>query len=298
VGPEERELMLRQPQLQSAKADCEAAEVAKNVALAEKKAAEASKRTAEESKRSAEAAAQAAEAALASAQAALKKADLDLKRHTIKAPFNAILLSKSIDVGSQIAVGSELASLVGTDAFWIQVSVPVDQLHWIEIPGFNSENGAAVKVLHRSGWGNGMSRTGRVQQMMTDVEPEGRMARLLVVVEDPLDLKRPPDERQPLILNSYVSVAIRGRPLENVASIPRTSLRDGRRVWVAAADDKLDIRDVTIVWGGADYVFVSDGLHNGDRLITSDLGAPVQDMAVRTERRSPATKKPSAERKR
>ena len=289
VSPEERDLMLRQPQLRSAKADCDAAQAAKNVALADYRAAEAAKRTAEERKRAAEAAAQAAEATHAAAKTALRKANLDSERTTIKAPFNSMVLSKSIDVGSQIAVGSELASLVGTDAFWIQVSVPVDQLKWIDIPGINSDHGAAVKITHQSGWGAGVSRSGRVQQLMTDLETEGRMARLLVVVEDPLELRKEVEDRHPLILNSYVRVAIQGRPLDGVVRIPRTALRDGQRAWVATQDNKLDIRNVTIVWGGADHVLISSGLRNGDRLIESNLGTPVQNMLVRTNHQAPAT---------
>jgi len=78
-----------------------------------------------------------AKATVAAAEASLAKAKLDLKRTDVVAPFNATVQSRSVDLGSQVAVGASLASLVGTDKYWVQVSIPVSQLKWIRVPGAN-----------------------------------------------------------------------------------------------------------------------------------------------------------------
>lgn len=220
-----------------------------------------------------------AQAAVSAAEAALEQARLDLRRTDIRAPFNAVIQNRSVDVGSQVSPGAALASLVGTDEYWVQASVPADELRWIDIP---SRQDGSVRVFHKAAWGAGVSRVGTVARLMSELEPQGRMARLLIAVKDPLGLAASPAQRPPLILGSYVRVEIEGRHIENVVRVARTALRDGVRVWVIKPDSTLDIREVSIIWSGSDHVYVAQGLNDGDRLITSDLGTPVPGMALRT----------------
>lgn len=222
------------------------------------------------------------QAAVTAAQASLEQAQLDLKRTNVMAPFNAIVQSRNVDLGSQVNVSTELASLVDTDKYWIQVSVPVDELRWITIPDRSDDKGSLVRVYYESAWGPDALRMGTVERLMTDLEPQGRMARLLVAVADPLELNSDSQNHHSLILESYVRVKIQGPDLEDVVRIPRAALRDGNRVWVMKPDNTLDIRNVTIIWGGSDHVCVTDGPADGDLLVISDLAAPVQGMALRT----------------
>jgi len=224
-----------------------------------------------------------ARSAVSAAEAALQKAQLDQKRTTVTTPFNAVVQSRSVNLGSQVAVGSPLASLAGTDEYWVQVSVPVDQLKWIDIPVLAGEKGSPVRVYYEAAWGAGPDafRAGTVSRLMPDLEPQGRMARVLVAVADPLHLSAPLHESRVLILGAYVRVEITGRRLEKVVRVSRTALRDGDSVWVMKPDHTLDIRQVRIKWSGNEYVCVGEGLRDGDLLITSDLGAPVQGVALR-----------------
>ena len=128
---------------------------------------------------------------------------------------------------------------------------------------------------------------------MSQIEPEGRMARLLVVVKDPLELKATPEARRPLILGGYVRVEIVGQKLTNVVRVERTALRNGNQVWVMAPDDTLEIRDVRIAWAGNNHVCVDEGLLAGDRLVVSDLGTPVSGMALRTDESVKAGPRPA-----
>jgi len=223
----------------------------------------------------------AAQAAVEAAEAVLEQAQLDLKRTDVLAPFNAMVRSRTVDLGSQVSVGTALASLVGTDKYWVQVSIPVDELRWVDVPGLGGTDGSPARVYCEPAWGPDAFRDGIVERLMADLEPQGKMARLLVAVQDPLELSRASGPRHPLILGSYVRVEIRGRDLPNVVRVPRTALRDGRCVWVMRPDGTLDIRQVKTVWSGNEHVYVTDGLSEGDLLITSDLGAPIQGMALR-----------------
>ncbi len=70
--------------------------------------------------------------------------------------------------------------------------------------------------------------------------------------------------------------------MRDVVELPRTALHEGNRVWVMAEDNTLDVREVAMVWGGEDSVYVSEGLEHGMRLVVSDLVAPVPGMLLRT----------------
>lgn len=221
-------------------------------------------------------------AAVAAAEALLEKAQLDLERTTVVAPFNAVVQSRNVDVGAYIAPGTPLATLIGTDEYWVEASIPVDDLKWIGIPGVNETPASAVRIYHEPAWPSGVYRAGTVTRLMTELEPAGRMARLLVTVEDPLDLTADKESPHALILGSFVRVEIEGKEIQDVVKIPRTALRDGSHIWIVSSNNTLDVREVQVVWGGHDQVYISGDLPKGSLLITSDLAAPVPGMALRT----------------
>jgi multidrug efflux pump subunit AcrA (membrane-fusion protein) len=85
----------------------------------------------------------------------------------------------------------------------------------------------------------------------------------------------------PLLIGDYVRVEIHGRRIDGVYRIPRSALRDNTHVWVATDQNRLDIRTVTVAWRDTETVLVQSGLEPGERLIISDLSAPVGGMALR-----------------
>lgn len=219
-----------------------------------------------------------AEAALRAAQAAVREAELALERTEVKAPFNCIVANESIDLGAQVSPQTQLGMLVGTDLYWVQAAVPVDQLKWIRFP--NGERAGSEAVIRQKvGTGVQGEWRGRVARLMSGLEPQGRMARVLIEVPEPLDADML-NGSLPLLVDAYVNVTIKGRRVENVATVPRSALRDDRRVWIMNEADTLDIREIDIVWGNQDVVLVAAGLDEGERLVTSDLPAPVAGMAL------------------
>ncbi len=214
---------------------------------------------------------------LAAARADLEQAQLNLLRTDVVAPFNAIVRSTQVDVGSQVSTQDALAQLVGTDEYWIQVSLPVERLAWIRIPRTTAEKGAAVTVSYR-----GNQRQGAVVRLLGDLETEGRMARILVSVKDPLGLTaKSRDSVPPLLIGEYVRVDVQGQRLTDVYRIPRSALRDNGTIWILADDDTLTIMPVETVWRDADHVLMKNGIVPGQRLIVSDLSAPVEGLPLR-----------------
>jgi RND family efflux transporter MFP subunit len=221
-----------------------------------------------------------AEAALKSAEAALKEAELDLERTTIRAPFNCMVIEENIDLGAQVTVQTQLATLVGTDEYWVQASLPVDQLRWISFPGAENKCGSPVIIHQELGAGVQGEWAGQVVRLMGNLEPQGRMARVLISVPEPLDPSETDGTSLPLLIEAYVKATIEGHPVSNIISLPRNVLREDRYVWVMNEQDQLDIREIDILRRNRDRLLVSAGIEEGERVVVSDLPAPVAGMAL------------------
>ena len=223
-----------------------------------------------------------AEATVAKANNAISKAELDLSRTQLSAPFNAMVLDESVEVGQLIEPGKTIATLVGTDTFWIQVSLPVEDLRWIRIPGGEvaTGEGAAASVTLDTGESETVfTWDGSVERLLGDLETSGRMARVLVSVSDPL-AGAAGATGLPLLLGSYVRVDIDAGELDEVIAVPRTALRDGERLWTVDAADKLRIHETELRWATGETLLVSNTIPPGQRLIVSGLRAALPGMDV------------------
>ncbi|MBN2065145.1 MAG: efflux RND transporter periplasmic adaptor subunit [Sedimentisphaerales bacterium] len=210
-------------------------------------------------------------------RSALKKSELDLSRTQIKAPFNSMVLSKSVDKGTNVNIQETLAELVDIDKFWIEVSIPLDELKWLEIPDLTNNKGSQANIFY-----NDNIVSGKVIGILTNLENKGKMARALIEVEDPLDLKT--NSRQPLLLGDYVKVEIEGKIMENIVTIPRTAWRDDNNVWLAVSRNgsyELEIRPAETIWRDEKTVAISEGLNNDELLVISAIASPVQGMSLR-----------------
>lgn len=221
-----------------------------------------------------------AEVSLKAAESQLEKAKLDLSRTTVRAPFNLMVDSENLEIGQVVGPQFTAATVVGTDAFWIQVSVPIDRLEYVGVPGMNATEGSLVVVENQIGTKT-ITRQGRVAQLLGQLDPAGRMARVLVEVQDPLNLAKPVGERGlPLLLGAFTTVRFTGaQPMEAV-QIPRSALREGDKIFVFD-DGTLDIREVGVIWKRDDNVLLSTGVKDGEQIVTSRISTPLPGMKLR-----------------
>ncbi len=209
---------------------------------------------------------------------------LNVGRTTLRAPFNGFVRKGLVNVGQYISPAMSLGTLVGSDEFWVKVSVPVKRLASLRVPGFNAESGAGSRVsIWQEVGDERVERKGRVVRLFGDVDPVGRMARVMVRVEDPLGIQLEDESAKPLplLLGSYVHVDIEGIEMVDVVEIPRSAVHSGQFVYVYGADNRLQIRSVSIAWRKPTSFLVDAGLQDGDEIITSRLGNVVAGLKVR-----------------
>ena len=212
-----------------------------------------------------------------SALAALDQAELDLERTAVRAPFNAVVVNESVDVGQVVNSASQAAMLVGTDRARVQVQVPVEQLAHIEIPGLRgAEAGSKAWVRQALGNGEGVERPAEVHRLVGQLDQQTRSATLVLMVDSPQS-----GEGLPLLPGAYVSVQIEGTPVQDAVRLNRSSVYDGNVVWLVNPEGRLERRTVEIGFRGADDVYVVGGLERGERVVTSALSMPLSGTRVR-----------------
>ena len=213
---------------------------------------------------------------LKATQSSLKKAQLDLTRTTLRAPFNAMVVSEDVDTGQLIGPQNAVARLVGTDEYHVQVSVPVGSLRSARVATEDAP-GSEARVFQRVGQET-IERPGEVIRQLPDLDPGGAMARVLVRIENPLGQRGD----LPLLLGSFVDVAIGAQPIDNAIRLPRVALRNGRDVYVMNDQNLLEIREVQITWMEPDAVLITGGIEADERVVTSRIATPVPNMLLRT----------------
>lgn len=207
---------------------------------------------------------QTVEAAVDSARAAYEAAELDVSRTSLRAPFNAIVVSESLDEGQLVGTAAPVATLVGSDRMRVEVSMPVEALAWIA-------PGAVAQVVQDLGDVK-VRREGVVLSVGGQLDASTRTATAVIAIDDPLggDI--------PLLPGAFVDVTLLGAT-RMASQLPREAVLEGSLVWTVV-DDKLAKKTVTIGWGDEDDVFVTSGIAQGDRVITSGLAQPLEGLPV------------------
>ena len=223
------------------------------------------------------------------ARAALAAAKLDLERTALRAPFNGVVLSEGVDLGQVVSSASQAVTLVGTDRARVEVQLPVEQLSAVAIPKGADDSGSLATVTQVLGTGHSVVRSTRVHRLVGKLDPQTRTASLTLLVDDPQG-----GPGLPLMPGAYVNVDIEGTDVESAVPVPRSAIYEGGLVWLVGADDRLQRRAVEIGFRSADDIYVTSGLEDGERLVTSPLSMPIEGMKVRVAGAASAAASPAA----
>lgn len=224
---------------------------------------------------------EAEKANVAAAEAAVSQAQLDLQRTTIRAPFDAHVISRSTNIGAQLVPGAEIGRLVGMDEYWVIANVPMGKVNWLTFDENGSENASEVKI-YSNNWSENQYREGRLFRLVGALDAQTRLARVLISVPDPLVRKASMDTLPPLMIGAFVESHIQAREIRDVVRLSRDHLRQGGTVWVME-EGKLSIRNVEIVFQDADYAYIREGLNDNEQVVTTDLSTVVEGSDLRTE---------------
>lgn len=227
-----------------------------------------------------------AEAALQAAIAARARAERDLERTEIRAPYSGRLLDKQVDVGQFVSRGTPVARIYAVDFAEVRLPLPDDQLAFVDLPlayrGSDQETTGPTVTLRADFAGKSYDWVGKIVRTEGEIDPKTRMVHAVARIRDPYGQGSDPN-RPPLAVGLFVEAEIEGRLVRDVVEIPRAALREGGRVLVIDAEDRLRFREVEILRSTGARLIVSAGLAEGERVNLSPLAAVTDGMQVRVE---------------
>ena len=215
-----------------------------------------------------------AQANLEANRKARERAALNVERTRLRAPFNGVVVTESVEVGQLIGAGSPVVQMVGTDAVRVTASLPVAQLGQVVLPKPGEDTGSAVMVAQKLADGGEIARAGTVTGLSGALDPATRTASLMMTIPDPYS-----EEGPPLLPGAFVSVTVEGVEFSDVYALPHNAVIENRMVWLDV-DGELKRRGVVVGWRTKDSSYITDGLQSGDRVVTTTLSLPIEGMKV------------------
>jgi len=210
-------------------------------------------------------------AKLNSSEAGLKRALRNVERTTIRAPYDALIESRNIGLGSYVSKGTPLGKVLNTDNAEVRLPLADKELQYLIKKGKD----AKVSLVADLG-GEKQEWTGTIVRSEGVIDSRSRMTYLVAEVIDPYGLKSGNNE---LRYGTYVTASIAGNEAGNVAVVPRHLIVNGQ---IAVLDDekKLRYKPVNVIRQFGAEVVISEGLDAGMNIITSALDYPVEGMQL------------------
>ncbi|MFT6927288.1 MAG: RND family efflux transporter MFP subunit [Psychromonas sp.] len=188
-------------------------------------------------------------AAFENAQYSLKKAQQDLDKTVIKAPFDALIVERSIQPGSYLQAGSTIAELYSIDR--VEINIPLSAQQWANLPQLSnkelSQKNAQKWPVMLYSTDSDKSWQGYVTRIELNVDLTSRQRSLIVAVDHPFD------SDVGLFPGTFVQAHIEGSLLDNTWELPASAISQQGDLWFISEDNQLNKV-------AANKVFEKDGL--------------------------------------
>ena len=210
-------------------------------------------------------------AKLNSSEAGLKRALRNVERTIIKAPFDALIESRNIGLGSYVSQGTAVGKLLSTDHAEIRLPLADKEIQYLA----NKGKDANVALIADLG-GEKQQWLGKIVRSEGVIDSRSRMTYLVAEVIDPYGLKTDKNE---LRYGTYVTASITGNDAGEVTVLPRHLVVNGT-IATLDEDKKLRYKPVNVIRQFGAEVVISEGLAPGMNVITSALDYPVEGMQL------------------
>lgn len=123
--------------------------------------------------------------------------------------------------------------------------------------------------------------TGYVDRAEAALDEQTRTVNVAVRVPGAFRPSESQPDRPPLLIGSYATVDIEGATYDRYAVVPSDALRDGGVVWTVASDTLLRMTPVQVIQEVEEEAYVLGDLRDGDPIIVSFLPYVTEGMTVR-----------------
>lgn len=267
------DLVLRKPQLMSARYNLEAAKAQlarrkRDIDLGESQI-------------------MSAESVVISAAAQLKQKKTYLKRAKIVAPYAGRIRNQHVDIGQYVSPGTLLADIYAVDYVEIRLPLTDHQMAFVDLPEsyrgeseVKTEKEPLVKFTVRQGSREHI-REGRIVRTEGAIDPQSQQLFVVAQIDNPYG--RQSKKMPPLKIGQFIEADIKGALLKDVFVIPSSTLAEGNKVLIVDDSSYLSLRKVHVVWSTNDEVVIDSGLSPGERLSLTPLRYVVNNKAIKVQ---------------
>lgn len=219
------------------------------------------------------------------AKAGVERAKRNLAKTEIRAPFDALVKMKNINMGSYLTQGKLIGELYGTETAEIRLPITPNSFSYLDLNRLDSRKlniEAQYGDIQINHWAAKLVRNEGI------IDKDNRMIYLIAEVDDPYNLKSPlgkssiksisslstssPSLTLPVLqFGTFVTTTIQGKKVKDVIKLPRHVVRS-EQVIVVDSQNKTQTRQVNIVRSDNENAYVIGGLEDGEfvSLIRSD----------------------------
>ena len=210
---------------------------------------------------------EATQATADNAQYALQTAQRDEKNTHISAPFDAVILSRDVDLGTYVSIGDTLATLNSTDK--VEISVPLSLSQWQNLASDKSGEVILSDVTTQNQW------QGYIARFEQHLDDSSRQRSVVVALDKPFE------QATPLLPGTFLAVQIAGKALNNVIKLPASAVSQEGLIWYVNEQNTLMSIQAQKLFERGDYVYISpiEG-HTNLRVVARPLVSYLNDMLV------------------
>ena len=185
----------------------------------------------------------AAKSAVHAAQKALTHAETLLGFTEIRAPYDGIIMRRSVNPGESLFAGSEVATLYGMEL--AEVALQLDAAQWALLPDtLKAIRAELTDPQQRASWQAYAAREGR------HLHRDSRLRTLFLQVKQPLQ------QSPPLLPGTFVQVKLTGKKIPGLLRIPEAALTKRGLVWFVDNANRLHSRHTEAVFYGDGVAYI------------------------------------------
>jgi len=224
---------------------------------------------------------QGAVANVSAAEADVQKARRDLQRTRISVPYDGLLRTKSVDIGQYVTLGTRLGVSFAIDTAEVRLPLSMDDIAFLKLPSATNNEPVPFPPTTLISTEAGKVRSWQAEIIRTEgvVDESSRVIYAVARIVDPYGVLGTSTQDE-LKVGTFVSAQIQGIAVDNVIVLPRYTLQSDNTILVANEDRELEIRPVIVIRAEPRLVYISAGVADGEKVITTTLEAPIPGMKL------------------
>jgi len=180
-----------------------------------------------------------------------------------------------------VTPGTRLGVSFAIDTAEVRLPLSMDDIAFLKLPSATNNEPVPFPPTTLISTEAGKVRSWQAEIIRTEgvVDESSRVIYAVARIVDPYGVLGTSTQDE-LKVGTFVSAQIQGIAVDNVIVLPRYTLQSDNTILVANEDRELEIRPVIVIRAEPRLVYISAGVADGEKVITTTLEAPIPGMKL------------------